>query len=259
VRELVSWRHFIFHFAAQDLRRQHAATLLGYWWLVITYFVTIFGVSWVYSGLFNVSARAFLPYLSAGILIWNFAANTFNESTRLFPGQAGILTNFKIPPVTFLFLLVLRQLFVLLYATIVHVAVLWYCASAAGTEWHPLAFLLLPFGYLLMALAITCLSLPVALAAARYRDLAPLVGNLTYMIFLVSPILWKENQLPEKAQYVLNFNPFVWIFRAVRPLMLGQYPERGHVLAVSAAMAVAAPLCFVLYRRMADRLPYWVH
>ena len=75
MKDLIRWRHFIFHFAMQDLKRQHAATLLGYWWLVITYFVTIFGVAWVYSGLWNTSARAFLPYLSAGILIWNFLAN----------------------------------------------------------------------------------------------------------------------------------------------------------------------------------------
>lgn len=258
MKELLSWRHFIIHFAVQDLKRQHAATLLGYWWLVITYFVTIFGVAWVYAALWKTETVSFLPYLSAGILIWNFMVNTFNESTRLFPGQVGILTNFTIPPITFLFLLVLRQLFVLGYATLVHGAVLWYCGNVSGTPWNPWAFALVPFGYLLMAAAITCLSLPVSLAAARYRDLAPLTGNLTYLLFLVSPILWKEDQLPEKARYLLSFNPFVWLFRVVRPLMLGQLPQARTVWEVVAALIVAAPLCLLLYRRVASKLPYWV-
>lgn len=258
MRELLSWRHFIVHFAVQDLKRQHAATLLGYWWLVITYFVTIFGVAWVYAGIWKLSTVEFLPYLSAGILLWNFMVNTFNESTRLFPGQAAIVTNFTIPPITFLFLLVLRQLFVLAYATLVHAAVLWLCGTAGGPPWNPWAFALVPFGYLLMAVAITCLSLPVALAATRYRDVAPLVGNLTYLLFLVSPILWREEQLPQKARYVLNFNPFVWLFRVVRPLMLGQLPEWSNVAVVLASLIVGVPLCLVLYRRLATQLPYWV-
>jgi ABC-type polysaccharide/polyol phosphate export permease len=110
-----------------------------------------------------------------------------------------------------------------------------------------------------MALAITCLSLPVALAATRYRDLAPLIGNLTYLMFLVSPILWKEEQLAPRARFLLNFNPFVWIFRSVRPLMLGQLPAREHLVATAAAVVIAAPLCALLYRRTADKLAYWVH
>ncbi|MCC7157382.1 MAG: ABC transporter permease [Bryobacterales bacterium] len=258
MKELLSWRHFIVHFAVQDLKRQHSATLLGYWWLVITYFVTIFGVAWVYAGLWKMSTAAFLPYLSAGILLWNFMANTFNESTRLFPGQVGILTNFTIPPIVFLFLLILRQIFVLGYATLVHAAVLWYSGAASAPGWNPWNFVLLPFGYLLIAACMTCLSLPVAIAAARYRDLAPLIGNLTYLLFLVSPILWQENQLPEKARYLLNYNPFVWLFRVGRPMMLGQRPEASNVLSVLAVLVVSAPLCWLLYRRLCVRLPYWV-
>jgi len=225
---------------------------------VITYFVTIFGIALVYTSLWNTSAVAFLPYLSAGILSWNFIANTFNESCRLFPAQAGILTNFKIPPVTFMFLLLLRQLFVLLYATIVHVVVLAYCRAVAGAQWDPLAFVLLPAGYLVMALALLTVSLPVAVMATRFRDLAPLINNLTYLMFLVTPILWKEEQLTGKAQIFLTLNPFVWILRTVRPLMLGQLPPAQHAAVLLGAIALLLPLSAYLYQRTESKLSYWV-
>lgn len=256
--ELLTWRHFILHFALQDLKRQHSATMLGYWWLVITYFITIFGIAWVYAALWNQSTVEFLPYLSAGILVWNFAANTFNESTRLFPGQVSILTNFTIPPISFFLLLILRQLFVLGYATIVHLLVLLYCGTAGLKEMNLWALALIPAGYVLIALAVGCLSLPVALAATRFRDVAPLVGNLTYLVFLVTPILWREEQLPAAVHRLMNLNPFVWILRVIRPLMMARLPEFFDVAVLLAGIVLAGPACVWLYDRLSGRLVYWV-
>ena len=93
--------------------------------------------------------------------------------------------------------------------------------------------------------------------SARFRDIPPIVQTIIQMMFLLTPILWRPNQIPGRELFYL-LNPFYYLVEIVRAPLEGNAPSLfiwAVVLAMTAAGFVVSLLFFSRFR---NRIVYWL-
>ncbi len=63
----------------QDVRQRYQRSVLGPFWLTISMAVMIATMGLVFGQILNLPFSDFLPFLTAGIIIWGFISTTINE------------------------------------------------------------------------------------------------------------------------------------------------------------------------------------
>jgi len=126
---------------------------------------------------------------------------------------------------------------------------------------HPItwiALLALP-GLLLVAMNLLWITLILSVVCTRYRDMTQIVQNALQVVFYLTPIIWKQDNLPAGiGQDLLMLNPFYHLVSIVRSPLLGVYPSAlNWVFAVTLMIVgwTAAVLFFGSYRK---RIAYWL-
>jgi ABC-2 type transport system permease protein/lipopolysaccharide transport system permease protein len=143
-------------------------------------------------------------------------------------------------------------LIVLAHNFLVYVAV----AAIFGIWPGATALLVIP------AIAIICLngvsgSFLFGVLTSRFRDIPPIVASIVQIMFFLSPILWKPDQIPAKAVF-LECNPFFHFLNIVRRPLLGELPDLRSWIIVSAVSLVLLLLATLFFVRFRARVAYWV-
>ena len=83
--------------AMQDIRLRYRGSLLGPFWLTITTVVLISTMGFVYSRIFNMQLQTYLPYLTVGLVLWQFIATVINEGCQTYLGMHSIIQQVRLP------------------------------------------------------------------------------------------------------------------------------------------------------------------
>src|SRR5262245_22150620 len=91
VREVVvSWKAAVaqyavwWRFGVLDIRLRYRRTLLGPFWVTLSFGVSAVALSFVYSLLFNVAAGRYSAYLIVGLAVWGLIAALITEGCTTF-------------------------------------------------------------------------------------------------------------------------------------------------------------------------------
>ena len=70
-----------------DIRQRYRRSVLGPFWITISMavFITLLGV--IYSHIFKIELKTYLPYLSLGYIIWGFIATDHRRELRFVSGK----------------------------------------------------------------------------------------------------------------------------------------------------------------------------
>ncbi len=114
----------------------------------------------------------------------------------------------------------------------------------------------------LPALALLCVNgvwvgLLLGAASARFRDIPQFVGNLIPVIFLLTPVLWRADQVPKRAVFVV-FNPFYHFVEIVRMPLLGAPAPLLSWLVVIGITIVGWAATLAFFTRYRGRIAYWL-
>jgi ABC-type polysaccharide/polyol phosphate export permease len=78
------------------------------------------------------------------------------------------------------------------------------------------------------------------------------------MMFLLTPVLWYPDQLPQEHRLIAELNPFTYLIDLIREPLLGKAPPLSS-WTISFAITVAiAAFALPFYGRFCKRIPYWV-
>ena len=61
--------------------------------------------------------------------------------------------------------------------------------------------------------------------AARFRDIPMIVTSVMQISFFVTPVMWQAQQLTERAQLVVHWNPLAAFLELLRAPLLGHVPS----------------------------------
>jgi len=250
--EGVSSYHYWWRFGLMDIRLRYRRTVLGPFWVTISFGVSAVALTVVFSHLFNVSTGAYFAYLITGLAVWTLIAGMINEGCTTFIQHGAMMQQHRLPvlahalrSITITFLIFLHNLLVVAGALIVF---------KANFGWATLAAI--P-GLILILLNGTWMAVLFGMLCARFRDLPQIISTLVNITFFVTPVFWYKDMLGTRG-YIAEFNPLYSLLELVRAPLLGQLPT-GQVIATALVITVAGWAGTFFYaRRFQATLTYWV-
>jgi lipopolysaccharide transport system permease protein len=235
-----------------DIRLRYRGSMLGPFWLTISTGVMVGSLGFLYSALFHMDLRDYLPFLALSQVLWGFLASLVGEACAAFTESEPVIRSVRMPFFLFAQRILVRNVLVLAHNICVIVVVFLALRIWPGST-ALLAIPALPL-WIVDALA---LSLLLGGICARFRDIMPIVNSVMQIAFFLSPVIWKPEQLGPRAVW-LPFNPFYDMLEIVRSPLLGQPPS---LLVWAAALGYSSVLCgvaWMFFLRVRGRIAFWI-
>lgn len=242
------------YLARADIRQRYRRSSLGPFWITISTGVMLACIGIIFGSLFKSPMQEFLPFLAAGLIVWNFLASTITEATTVFVSAEPIIKQLPIPLVTHIYRMIFRNLYIFFHNILIFPIVLLCVQKDLSFK----ALLFLP-GLLLLTLNLAWIAVILSIVCSRFRDLTQIVISVLQIFFYLTPIIWLPSLLPARADVmVLEPNPFYHLLAIVREPLLGHYPSAlnwGVCIILCVFGWVAALKFFDRYR---SRIAYWL-
>lgn len=238
--------------AWNDIVTRYRRSMIGPFWLTVTMATTVSALGLLYSALFKVPLKDFLPYLSLGFIIWGFFSPSINEASTCFVKARLIIKQSAMPISVHLYRIIARNFIILLHNMPIYVALAFIFQIPITVN----TLFFIP-GMMLLIAIVTGISLFIATISARFRDIPSLISNVLQVTFYLSPVLWQERMLSEGSPFV-TFNPLRYLLDIVRrPLLNEAVPGHFWLVAIG-ILVVSWALALGFYLRFRRRIAYWV-
>lgn len=247
------WLSYIVFFSIDDLKRQNARSSLGYFWIVLSQFVNIIGIALIYGLIFRQDLTKFFPYVSAGIISWNLTSSYISDSTKIYLNNAATIQNFKFPVWIYIGMLISKSLIIFFHGIGIQVLINIVLGVAFTFE----SVLIVP-NLVLVLLLMFYMGRIFGFVGARFRDFGPAIGNIIYLCFLVTPIIWEKNIFPENYTWLLYLNPFTSLIDLIRSPILGQSPSIVSYLITLLCIVAAYIVQIVFINKREKRIVFYI-
>ena len=184
---LAAWRIWTM-LASNDIKQRYRRSTLGQFWLTLSMAIMIFSMGALYSILFHVEIKTFIPYLAVSLVMWGFISSVINESANAFIENERIILRTNVAQSTFIYRMICRNGLVLAHNILIVPIVF----AVLGIGINANIFWLIP-GLLLVALNCFWIAYFIAIVCARYRDVPQIVASVMQIMFFcytghVSPV-----------------------------------------------------------------------
>lgn len=249
---LASWRIWSL-LALNDIRQRYRRSRFGQFWITISMAIFVTAIGFVYSTLFRTPLAEFVPFLAANYVVWFLISGIVTESTTAFIQAEAYLRQEALPKTIFVMRMLLRNFIAFGHNVLIVPFVFLFFATPPS--WA--ALLALP-GLVLIAVAGFLVGLVSAILSARFRDLPQIVINFLQVLFFVTPIVWRPEQLQGEHRLVVDLNPFAAFLRVVSEPLLGRVPPASTYLTAGLSILVLAAIAWPLFTRYRGRIVYWL-
>lgn len=238
--------------AMQDIRLRYRGSILGPFWLTLSTAIMIVAMGFLYAKLFKADVTYYLPFLTTGIVIWNFVAALINEGCTTFIVSQSIIHQVPMPYSIHAYRQVWRNLIILAHnfvlipplILIFHVPIGWSTFNTVP------AVAMLSINGVWICILFGMLS-------ARFRDVPPIVASLLQVVFFVTPIFWPIANLG-RWEMLENFNPLYALVDIARAPLLGVPPSPYSWMVVLLTTIVGWSVTFAVFARFHSRIAYWI-
>ncbi|WP_270935804.1 ABC transporter permease [Falsiroseomonas oryzae] len=238
--------------ARLDIRNRYRGSVLGPFWMTASMAVMIAGIGLLYSTLFKMTLREYLPWLAVSLLVWTTINQIVVDACGSFIGSEGVIRQMPLPYTVHVLRFVFRNAIVAAHSLPLILVVFIVCGVFPGPE----AILAIP-GLALLAVNAFAVGLFLGMVCARFRDIPQIVTSVMQLFFFLSPVLWKP-ELLGPSQAWLPLNPFFAMMETVRgPLVEGGAPPIIWVAAL-AYSALACTVALAFFIRFRGRIAFWV-
>lgn len=244
---LALWRQreLWWQLSQREVQGRYRGSMLGWGWSLITPLLMLAVYTFVFSQIFRArwgdlqqsGPLVFAINLFAGLIVFNFFAETANQGQGLILSNANLVTKVIFPLEILPAVTVATALFHALTSLVVLVAfqvtnglISAGASSANGLGIHP-TLLWLPLVWL--PLVSCCLALGWLLSALGVflRDLGQVIGVFVNLLMFLSAVFYPLSSLPPQWQPLLQLNPLVLVIEQTRRVAVnGQLPSLSYLL-----------------------------
>jgi ABC-type polysaccharide/polyol phosphate export permease len=237
----------------QEIKRRYRRTVIGPFWATLSLgiFIAVLGVVW--ARLWQQDPKVYLPFLTAGMLVWSLIQTIVNEGCMVFIGGESFIKQMAFPYSMLCWSVIWRNFIVFGHNLLIFVAVALYGAVPVTS-----ATLLAVPGLVLLALNGVWVTTLLGMACARFRDVYQVVTSLLQISMFVTPIFFTREQLGARVAGLVDWNLLYHYVDIVRSPMLGQFPATWSWVMVGAATIGGWSVTLWLYSRFRRRVPYWL-
>lgn len=236
-----------------DVRQRYTRSVIGPFWATLSLALYTFAIAVIFGALFKASLPDLLAYLAIGMALWSYCLSIILEGANVFVASEAAIKQMPAPLCIHAYRLVSRTLILLAHNAIVPGLVLLWTHSWGTVVGLPIAL----FGLCLLVVNSVAIVLMLGTLGARFRDLLQLLVNFTSLLFFVTPIFWRAEQLGDRIWIALA-NPIYHFIEIVRAPLLGGHVTLFTWMFVLVFTALNLTLGFVVYSRFRTRITYWI-
>ena len=251
-RAFKAWRIWVL-LGTNDIRQRYRRSKLGQFWITATIAATVVGLGIVYSAIFKQSIEEYLPYVAAGFVVWFLITGMITEGCTAFLDSEGYAKQLTVP----LSVYVLRTWFRILI-TFAHNAIIIpfvWLIFLVPVGWA--CWLVIP-GLCLIALNGLWIMLLLGTLCARFRDLPQIISSFVQVLFFVTPVMFRSDQLPTSGRAAMDLNPFAALLAVAREPLIGRVPSALEYLIVIGILLFGWAIAVSVYGRYRTRIIYWL-
>jgi ABC-2 type transport system permease protein/lipopolysaccharide transport system permease protein len=238
--------------ALQDIRLRYRGSVLGPFWLTISTLVMVVAMGVIYSQLFRMEIRTYLPFLTLGLIAWQLLSATITEGCEIFLRETSVIQQVPIPFSIQAYRNVCRNFIVLAHNLVI--VPIGLVVFAVPLDWYVLE--VIP-GFVLLAINGLWISILLGLVSTRFRDVPPIVGSFLQVLFFMTPIIWPAEMLGH-WQALATYNPLFAMVDVVRAPLLGVPTAETSWIILSAMTILGCAITFAVFARFRSRIAYWI-
>lgn len=238
----------------QDVKQAYRRSAIGPFWITISMAMVVGTMGFVFSLIFGMDIRIYLPYVATGIVLWGFISNTIVEGCNAFIAGEAMIKQLNLPLSTHILRVVWKNVIILLHNFLIIPVVF----IIMGYPLSPFAILSL-VGLAIVTANLIWIVAFVGFLSARFRDLPSIVASVTSMVFYLTPIMWLSESIPAgEGKMLLGLNPFAHLLALLRAPILGESIPVDSVIAGIALALCGSTVTVIVLNSRRSRLPYWL-
>lgn len=253
---LYNWELWL-HLGWTDIKQRYRRSLLGPLWITVATGVMAISMGLLYGKLIGVPYSTFLPYITLGLIFWNFIQMSILEGTVVFSTNEGLIKQLPAPVSVHVYRVVWRQLIIFAHNVVIYLIVL--AVFRPKISWEALLFFPAMALYILNAVWITIVF---GILSTRFRDISQLMSTIVQLVFFMTPIIWMITPTMKQSMgtrtKLVELNPLYHYIEIGRAPLLGEHVEFYHWLVVLGCTAIGCLAAMVIMRNYRSRVAYWV-
>jgi lipopolysaccharide transport system permease protein len=250
VRAAGLWRIWA-RLGVQDVRLRFRRSSLGVSWIFVNLAVMVLAIGFIYANLLGQPTREFIPYLTIGLILWNYLTSSIVEGGNAFISSEGYIKQISLPIYVYIF----RAFVSIGLTALVALSAFLLVALLYRVPIGPGTLLAVP-GLMLMMVTSLLLVTIFAHLNTRFRDVAHLASAGMQVLFFVTPVLFPAELLRKRSlSLVIDLNPMYHLLEVVRHPLVAAGPADWRSYAVAALCiavlaAVASAVIGFYHRRI---------
>lgn len=254
IQSLKVWRVWVY-LGSQDVKARFRRSFIGPLWILLNMGFFVGGAGVVYGLLFGQPMREFLPFLTAGFVIWGFIISSLTESSQAFVNAEGYIKQFSYPKQIYLLrpLVVYTIIMLIGLSALIPVQILFQRFALIGWVFA------IP-GLLLLMLAAQAHIVICAYLGAKFRDLPHALAGILQVLFFVTPIMFPVKILRERhLDFVYQYNPLYYLIDIVRhPILEGEWAPSENYLFAGLYVILAWIIGAVIANNSDSKVVFWL-
>lgn len=246
------WRvwHLI---GSRDLRHRYVRSVLGQFWVVLSTAIMISAMAGVYSLLWNQPLHDLAPFIGIGLVIWTYISQVLIECSSIFISHNNLYRNQRMNFSVSIYSVIYKNTILFAHSLLIVVALIVMFRIPVNAY----DLQIIP-GLVLSWITMLWSGYVVAMICVRYRDIIQLISSWMFVLFLITPVLWKPDFLGVQYWFLVDWNPFALFVELLRNPLLGE-PVRALTWISTTTIALGgAVLAVPLIGRYERRVIYWM-
>ena len=241
----------MFELAWFDVKIRYTRSILGPFWITLSMVILISGLSFVFVSLFAVPLHKTMPWVTLGIIIWNYISTYLDEASTLFID--GKILNMKIEPMKLIIIYIFKHLIILAHNSVVIIAVILIFDLKITANYFYLFF-----AFFVIILNSISFGVLFGFLCCRYRDFILIIRNLIYLIFLMTPIFWMPDVLKGNRMILADINIVYQMIQSVRDPILGNALSSYTITYLSVFTFITSILAIIIYKKFKKKIVFWI-
>lgn len=252
ILEVWRYREMLVTLALREIAIRYKQTSIGVLWVLIQPIVTSAIFTFIFSYLARIPSEH-VPYpvfVFSGLLLWQYFSRVLSDGSTSLVSNAGIITKIYFPRLLIPLIGVAAAAIDFLLAMLVLMGLMLLFGVAI-----PWTVLLIPLILLMTASLGYALALILAPINAIYRDVGFILPFAMQIAMYLSPIIYPVSFVPERLQWLYDFNPIATLLSAMRWAVIGADPPSLLGLTFYGAVTVVClAVGLTVFRRLESTL-----
>lgn len=205
-KSLKIYKNYIIILIKTELTIRKRETFLGIFWKIILSSIVIIFMGLIFDkGFFK--GNNYIVFLAANYFLWVFINDALSDSPKIFESYKNILQNNNIMPLVYIIKNILINFYIFSFTLILLIILI------INKSLINLNLIFSFFAFIIIFLNIFFLSVITSHLQGKFSDIESVNRLVLLIAFFLTPIIYSENILPEKSQFILQVNPFYHFFK----------------------------------------------